>query len=110
MDGTLWAKIKERVLKGAAVVTERAGELSRIGKVRLDIARIKRDRGIALEKLGERIYALDQEGALGELGEREEVRKLIEQVKALEGELKLKEAELEVLREGKETSEGAGAP
>jgi len=33
---------------------------------------------------------------------------LIERVKALEGELKIKEAELEVMKEGQGTSEGAG--
>jgi len=108
MEGNIWWKIKERVLKGTAIIAERAEELGRIGKVRLDIARIRRDKSATLEELGRKIYALDQEGALGELGEREEVRKLIDRVKALEGELKIKEAELEVMKEGQGTSEGAG--
>jgi len=110
MEGNIWWKIKDRVLKGAAVVTERAGELSRIGKVRLDIAKIKRDRGAVLEELGEKIYALDREGALGELGGREDIRKLIDRVKALEEELKIREAELEVLKKGEKASGEAGAP
>ena len=108
MVGNIWWKIKDRVLKGAAVVAERAEELSRIGKVRLDIAKIKRDRGTVLEELGERIYALDREGALGELGGRDDIRKLIDRVKALEEELKIKEAELEVLKKGEKASGEAG--
>jgi len=43
MEGNIWWKIKERVLKGTAIIAERAEELGRIGKVRLDIARIRRD-------------------------------------------------------------------
>ena len=102
---TLWNKIKGKVREGASTAAEKAEEIARVSKARLDIAGVKRNINNSFAQLGGRAYHLittDQPGGIAEDGE---VVSLVEKVKTLEQELEEKEERLEQLKRGEEESE-----
>jgi len=95
---SLWEKVKKGVFAGASVTAEKAGELSRIGKMRLDIAGVKRNINKTFTELGGLVYHLLVEEKAAKIADQEEVKRLVEQVKMSELDLQAKEAELEAIR------------
>lgn len=95
---SLWEKVKKGVFAGASVAAEKAGELGRVGKIKLEIAGVKRDINKAFAELGGLVYHLLVEEKTTEIADHEEVKRLLEQVKMSELDLQAKEAELETIR------------
>ena len=102
---SLWEKVKKGVSAGASVAAEKAGELSRIGKMKLDIAGVNRDINKAFTELGGIAYHLLAEENAPEIADQEEVKQLVEQLKMLEIDLHAKEADLEAIRSQKKEDE-----
>ena len=98
---SLWEKVKKGVSAGASVAAEKAEELTRIGKMKLDIAGVNRDINKTFTELGGISYHLLVEEKAPEIADQEEVKQLVEQVKMLELDLQAKEAELETIRSQK---------
>ena len=105
---SLWEKVKKGVSAGASVAAEKAGELSRIGKMKLDIAGVNRNINKTLTELGGIAYHLLSEENAPVIADQEEV-KIVEQLKMLEIDLHAKEAELEAMRSQKKEGEEAPA-
>ena len=100
---SLWEKVKKEVSAGASVAAEKAGELSRVGKIKMDIAGVKRDINKTFAELGGFVYHLLAREKAPKVVDQEEVKRLLEQMKTLEVNLQTKEAELEAIRSrGKE--------
>jgi len=95
---SLWEKVKKGVFAGAAITAETAGELSRVGKMKLDIAVVKRDINKTFTELGGLVYHLLVEEKAAKIADQEEVKRLVEQVKMSELDLQAKETELEAIR------------
>jgi hypothetical protein len=104
---SLWEKVKKGVSAGASIAAEKAGELSRIGKMKLDIAGVNRDINKTFTELGGIAYHLLSEENAPAIADQEEVKQLVEQLKMLELDLQAKEAELETIRSQKTESKEA---
>jgi hypothetical protein len=98
----LWNKIKKGFQTGVSVTVEKTEELSRIGKLKLDIAAIRRELTRTFTQLGETIYQKAAEEKKPELWADEEAKTLIEKIKSLKLNIREKENELEKIREEKE--------
>jgi len=82
---------------------EKTEELSKIGKLKLDIAAIRRELSSTFAQLGETIYQKAAEKKDSQLwADDEQVRALIEKIDTLRLEIRRKEEELEKIREEKE--------
>ena len=90
----LWQKIKQSVYQGASVAAEKAEELGRIGKKRLDIANRKQEISRTCAELGATIYQLWDTEKRPKITDESEVQQLVEKIKHLEADLQEKEAEL----------------
>lgn len=101
----LWKRIKQSVYQGASVAAEKAEELGRIGKQRLDIANTKQEIDRACAELGKTVYHLWEREADPKIMNRGEVQRLMDQMKTLEADLREKEAELKRMKASSQTEE-----
>jgi len=100
---TLWNRIKKGFQTGISVTVEKTEELSKIGKLKLDIAAIRRELSSTFAQLGETIYQKAAEKRDSQLwADDEQVGALIEKIDTLRLEIRRKEEELEKIREEKE--------
>ncbi len=99
---TLWNKIKKGFQTGVSVTVEKTEELSKIGKLKLDIAAIRRELTRTFTQLGETIYQMAAEEKKPEIWADEQVKTLMEKINTLKLDIRTKEGELEKIREDKE--------
>jgi len=91
---TLWHKVK----KGFILAVEKSDELTRMGKLKMDIVGTHRNIKKNFEELGGRIYELTKTGRRKKsVTEDEGVSKLMKNIKKLEKELTQKEKQLDKL-------------
>ncbi len=102
----LWDDIAKTIREGVDTVVEKTEELTRIGRIKVDILNIKRNIDKNFSELGGRVYHLLVEENKRQVAGDKEVKELLECIKILEKELNAKKAELEGIR----TKEEAGPP
>lgn len=90
----LWDDIAKTIREGVDTVVEKTGELTKIGKIRIDILNIKRNIDKSFSELGGRVYHLITEEKKTEIFADKEAREIIECIKILEKELDDKKSEL----------------
>ena len=101
-----WQRVKQSLYRGASVTAEKAEELGRIGKKRLDIAKTKQDISRTYTELGTTIYRLWEKEKNPQIVNQEEVQGLMDQIRSLEEDLREKEADLERMKVPSETESG----
>ena len=99
---TLWDTIKKGIKDGAKIAkdgahiaAEKAEILSRKSKVMIEISNIKRKIEKNFTELGGKVYHLIQEEKVENVAEKDEIKKLLDTISALEEDMKKKEKELE---------------
>ncbi len=108
--GNLWDDIAKTIREGVDTVVEKTGELTKIGKIRIDILNIKRNIDKNFSELGGRVYQLITEEKETEISTDKEAREVIECIKILEKELDDKKSELAKVKSKKSsTSESKSA-
>ncbi len=106
----LWDDIAKTIREGVDTVVEKTGELTKIGKIRIDILNIKRNIDKNFSELGGRVYQLITEEKETEISTDKEAREVIECIKILEKELDDKKSELAKVKSKKSsTSESKSA-
>lgn len=90
--GTLAAEKGREFSKAAA---DKAEELTRVGKIRLDLVQVNREIERLFSELGGKVYHLHSEDALKSLGKDEEIKTLFEKISALEEKKKALDDQLE---------------
>ena len=106
----LWDDIAKTIREGVDTVVEKTGELTKIGKIRIDILNIKRNIDKNFSELGGRVYQLIAEEKETEISTDKEAREVIECIKILEKELDDKKSELAKVKSKKSsTSESKSA-
>jgi len=104
---SLWEKVKKNLAEWYGVAYEKTDEFTKIAKKKLEIAGINRTIEKHMLELGGRVYDLvTVQGKAQEISDDEKVTSLIDEIKKLEEQLKLKEEEIEsIKREKRETGE-----
>jgi len=108
----VWSNFKD----GLAAAVVRADELTRLARVRLDIAAVKSSIHRLQRELGILVHQQVSSGAQAELGDCDQIRQLSERIGQLEEELEIRETDLLELRaalaerETPEEPSGVAAP
>jgi len=93
----LWENVKKGLQEGAAAAVEKADELTRLGRARLDIAAVKTSIYRLQAELGAVVHRCIRQGE--DLAHSAEVQQLSERIGLLEEELRAKEAAFAELRD-----------
>lgn len=94
-----WEDVGKGLKRIGSTAFKRSEELTRVGRVRIDIAGIRRNVDKAYRDLGEKVYNMITVEINFDIANNEEVKELIGRVRSLQEELKVREEELERLRE-----------
>ncbi|MCG8606521.1 hypothetical protein MJD09_16245 [bacterium] len=95
----LWDDIARTIRDGVDTVVEKTEELTKIGKIKVDVINIKRNIDKNFAELGGKVYHLVVEEKNPKVAGEKEVQDIIESVKILEKELEQKNTELKSIRE-----------
>ena len=102
--------IAKTIREGVDTVVEKTEELTKIGKIKVDIINTKRQIEKNFAELGGKVYHMIVEEKKGQIAGNKEVKEIVEKVKALEGQLEEKNAELQQVKnkeEAEQTTEAA---
>ncbi len=94
----LWDDIAKTLRESVDTVVEKTEELTKIGKIKIDILNIKRNVQKNFAELGGRVYHLIIKEKNTSISADKEAREIIECVKILEKELDDKKSELEKVK------------
>lgn len=90
----LWDDIARTIREGVDTVVEKTEELTRIGRIKVDILNIKRNVEKNFSELGGRVYQLISKEKNAAISTDKEAKEIIECIKILEKELDDKKSEL----------------
>ena len=90
----LWDDIAKTIRDGVDTVVEKTEELTRIGRIKVDILNIKRNVEKNFSELGGRVYQLISKEKNAAISTDKEAKEIIECIKILEKELDDKKSEL----------------
>ncbi len=90
----LWDDIAKTIREGVDTVVEKTEELTRIGRIKVDILNIKRNVEKNFSELGGRVYQLISKEKKTAISTDKEANEIIECIKILEKELDDKKSEL----------------
>ncbi|HKJ69231.1 MAG TPA: hypothetical protein VKA68_14830 [bacterium] len=96
---------KGKIFSKAAA--DKAEELTRSGKLKLDILQVNREIDHLFSQLGGKVYHLESESALDTIPEDDEIQKIFEKIKKLEARKKDLEEKVESIPEEKAEAEKA---
>ena len=96
---TLWDRVKKNLVDWYGTAYEKTDELARVGKKKIEMAGVNRAIEKHLSELGGKVYDLiEVQGKAGVIAKDTDVKRLIDEIKSLEQQLKLKEEEIEAIR------------
>jgi len=97
----LWDDIAKTIREGVDTVVEKTEELTRIGRIKVDILNIKRNVEKNFSELGGRVYQLISKEKKTAISADKEAKEIIECIKILEKELDDKKSELAKVKSNK---------
>jgi len=100
----LWKKIKKSVIEGATYAAEKTEELTKFGKVKIEILNIKRKISSKFSELGGITYGAIKEKNLDKEMKSDRVKSVVEEVEKLEAQLEAKEKQYEELQKKAESN------
>ncbi|MFQ5640398.1 MAG: hypothetical protein ACE5IR_20655 [bacterium] len=106
----LWDDIAKTIREGVDTVVEKTEELTKIGRIKVDIFNIKRNIDRNFSEMGGRVYHLLVEEKQTQISKDKEVKELVDCVKILENELREKKSDLAKIRSKEEDTKPAPAP
>jgi predicted AlkP superfamily phosphohydrolase/phosphomutase len=97
--GTTWKKIKKGMSEGFQNLSEKTGEMTQIGRLKIEIIAVKRDIEKTFIELGGRVYHNLEEKHEDDILSDQRIKKLVKDIKALELKLRTLEEKIEQVRE-----------
>ena len=102
--GTTWSKLRKGITEGIRDVSEKTGEMTKIGRLRIEIISLKRDIEKAFIELGGRVYH-KLENKETDIQTDQQINKLLKDIKSFETKLKDREEKIEQVREHRLTKD-----
>jgi ubiquinone biosynthesis protein UbiJ len=97
---TLWDDVKNAIVDGYVYASDKAEELTQIGRARMDVVKANRKIAQAMTRIGDRVFQLfedEQESSTAQdakvVGAVEEIRSLRREISRLEEEIERVKAE-----------------
>ena len=100
--GTLFEDIKNGIRDGIELVVDKTEEYSKIGKLKVDILGIKRNIEKLFSELGGQTYELLSKEEKVDLAGDEEIKRLVDDLKAQEEKLDAKKNEIKNVKDQKD--------
>jgi hypothetical protein len=97
--GTIWEKIKKGVSEGYQSVSDKTEEMTRIGRLKLEILAIKRDIEKDFIELGGRFYQAVDNKKQKDILTDQQVMELVKKIKKSEDKLKSLEEKIIQIRD-----------
>ena len=99
----LWTKVKKNLVEWYETAYDKTDELARIGKKKIEITGLNRSIEKHFSEMGGRVYDLIvEQGHRGnKTADDEAVQRLVAEVKELEERLRVKEEEIETIKDDK---------
>jgi len=94
----LWEDIAKTIREGVGTVVEKTEELTKIGKIKVNILNIKRRIEKDFTELGGKVYHLIVEEKKTEIATDKAVQRIVERVKELENQLQNKNRDIEKVK------------
>lgn len=98
----LWDDVKKSLKEWGTIAADKAEELTKVGRIRLDILSIKRDIEKNFTELGGKVYHLVAEENQTRIAGNDEVKKIVNRILNLEEELNKKKELLESVKKEEE--------
>lgn len=99
---TLFDDISKGIKEGITIVADKTDELTKIGRLKVEILGIKRNIEKKFTELGGRVYHAITVDKVANVGKEAEAKRLITEIRELEANLNDKNAEIEKVKETKE--------
>jgi hypothetical protein len=96
---TTWNKIRNRISEGVRNLSDKTGEMTKIGRLKIEIIALKRDIEKAFIELGGRVYHNLEEKQKADIQSDQKIMELIKDIKSFETRLKNLEEKIEQVRE-----------
>ena len=103
--GTTWNKIRKAMSDGFQNLSDKTGEMTQIGRIKIEIIAVKRDIEKAFIELGGRVYHHWGEKNKDDLQSHQRVKKLIKNIAALEKKLNSLQTKIEHVKGHRLTKE-----
>ncbi len=100
--GSLFDDIRDGIKEGIALVADKADEYTKIGKLQVEILGVQRNIDKLFSELGGRTYEILKEDDNKPVADDDEVKRLISELKVLEGQLNAKKEEIASVKAEKE--------
>ena len=105
--GTFWEDVKKTVKEGLTVAVEKTEEVGKIGKVKIEILKLEKDRDKVLRDLGTEMHSLIKKNKSLAATQSDKVKKMITKIDNLKKSLKAKENEIEKIKKDAESKSQA---
>jgi len=96
---TTWEKIRQNIVNSYQSLSEKAGEMTRIGRLKLEIVAVKRDIEKAFIEVGGRIFQAFEKKQTEKILSEKEILDLIERIRKKNSKLQNLEKEIEHIRD-----------
>jgi LPS O-antigen subunit length determinant protein (WzzB/FepE family) len=97
--GTTWKNIRKGMSEGIKNLSDKTGEMTKIGRLKIEIIALKRDIEKAFIELGGRVYHQLEEKRESEILSDQSIKKLVKDIKSFEAKLKTLEDKIQRVRE-----------
>ena len=94
----LFKNIKEELAKGIKNVSEKTNELTRLGRLKIDILALTRDKDKIFLSIGEKVYKNSKTSSIIELESDRQISSLLKKVKEIEKKIRNINKKIETLR------------
>ena len=98
----LWGKIKSGISKNMQYAGNKTVEMTKVGRIKIDVLALKKEIEEKLVELGGRVYHISIENKAIDLNSDKKILQIIEQIKELEVELKNYDIALDEIKNKKE--------
>jgi vacuolar-type H+-ATPase subunit I/STV1 len=95
---TIWESIKTKINRNMQLAGSKTVEMTKVGRIKIDVLALKKEIEEKLVELGGRIYHLPIKEKTIDLNSDKRIEQLIEQIKELEAELKEYEEAIEDIK------------
>jgi len=92
---TLWDDVKNAIVDGYVYASDKAEELTAIGKARVDVVKANRKIAQAMTRIGDRVFQLYEDEQQSTLPEDADVVGAVEEIRSLRKEIARLEEEIE---------------
>ena len=97
--GTSWTKIRNGLSDGLKNLSDKTGQMTQIGRLKIEIIALKRDIEKAFIELGGRVYHQFEENTEENILSDQRIKKLLKDIKTYETRLKSLELKVQQVRE-----------